>query len=135
MRSDLRDERSPIRRVRSHKYAAGILDRGDVHGRVLEVQNQVLRRIVVRKCDRLLDGGGLDDQALGDGLPDDVDAREGARLLVDLGLDGGDGSVVEGDGDEDNLRVYAVLRLGEEVGGDEGGVACLVRNNLREHRS
>ena len=122
MRSDLRDEHSPLRRVRSHKYAAGILNRGNTRGRVLEVQNQVLRRIVVRECDRLLDGGGLDDQALGDGLPNNIDAREGSRLLVDLGLDGSDGGVGEGDGDEDDLGVDAVLGLREQVGGYEGGV-------------
>ena len=70
------------------------------------------------------------DQTLGDRFPNNVHARERARLLVDLGLDGGDGSVVEGDGNKDDLRVHAVLGLGQEVGGDEGGVGGVVRDDL-----
>lgn len=51
-------------------------------------------------------------------------------MCVDFGFDGGEGGRGERDGDEDDLGVDAVFGLREEVGGDEGGVAGVVCDDL-----
>ena len=91
----------------------------------------MLRGVVVGEVERLRDAGRLHDDALRDGLAHDVDTRQRTCLRVDLRLNGGDRAVGQADGDEDDLRVDAMLGLGEQIGGDEGRVARFVRNDLR----
>ena len=54
------------------------------------MQDEMLRGVVIGELDRLFDGGRIDDDAFRDGLADEVDSGELARLGVDLGLDGGE---------------------------------------------
>lgn len=101
----------PLRRVGSDEYTARVLYRSNGGRGVLEVENEVLGRVVVGERDRLLDRADLDDDALRDGLAHDVHTRQGTRLLVDLVLNRGDRAVLEIDRHEHNLRVYSVLCL------------------------
>jgi hypothetical protein len=102
-----------------------------VCGCVFEVEDEVLGRIVVRKVERGAHVRDPHDEALRDALAQDVDARERARLRVDLALDVRDARVRERDGDEHDLRVDAVLGLREQVRRDERRVRGVVRDDLR----
>lgn len=90
----------------------------------------MLGGVVVAELDSLVEVGALDDERVGDTLANDVDARKGESLLLDLLLDGGEAGVVDVDGEEDDLRVGAMLGLTEEIRGDEGGVGDLVGDDL-----
>lgn len=77
------------------------------------MQDEVLRRVVVGELDCFLEGARFDDKGLCDGFSDNVDTREGACLNVDLRFDGDKVHGREVDGDEHDLRIDAVLGLGE----------------------
>ena len=70
-----RSGRVPFGRIRPDEHAACVLDERDGARRVFEVQDQVLRGVVVGEVEGLCDGRGLDDDALRYRLPHDVDAR------------------------------------------------------------
>lgn len=118
------------RRPRSDKDRSSVLHQLDRLRRILQVQQQVLGRIVVRELERLLHTSGLQDEALAQALPQDLGPRKRLRLLLDRCVDRLDVQVVAVDRDEDGLRVEAVLLLAEQVGSDENGVGSLVGNDL-----
>jgi hypothetical protein len=82
----------------------------------------MLRRILVRKLERLFDAVHGDDETVRDGFTDNLDTRQGKGLDEDLVFDGGPFGIRQVDGDEDDLTVSTVFGLTEKVGGDVGGV-------------
>lgn len=90
----------------------------------------MLGGVVVAELDRLIQVGALDDQRVGDALADDLNSRKRQRLRLDLDLDGRETRLGNVDGEEDDLRVRAMLGLTEKVGSDKGRVGVLVRNDL-----
>lgn len=92
----------------------------------------MLWRILVAKLHALVERVDLDDQTLGDGLLDDVHTWESVGLAVHLDFDVLQELVRERDGDEDDLRIDAVLGLGKKVGRDKHGVGRFVGNDLRQ---
>ena len=95
-----------------------------------EVQDEVLRGVVVGEVERLRDAGRLHDDALRDGLAHDVDTRERVRLHVHLLLDRGELLIAQVHRDEHDLRVDAVFGLREQVRRDEARVGGVVRDDL-----
>jgi len=85
-------------RVVADEDAPCVGDGGQLLARVSDVQDEMLRSVVVGELDRLFDGRGFDDDAFRYGLADDVDSGELASLGVDLGLDGGEFVGGEADG-------------------------------------
>lgn len=63
-------------------------------------------------------------------MADDVNTVKGKSLFLDFLLDGSEVVSPQVNGNEDDLRVNAVLRLGKEVCSDEGGIGGVVCNDL-----
>jgi hypothetical protein len=59
----------------------------DVVARILKVEDEVLRRVIVRERERVRDVARADDDALRDRLAEDRDTRERARLRIELARD------------------------------------------------
>lgn len=98
------------------------------------MQNQMLRRILIRELHRLLHRRRLHYNRLRNGLTHDIETGKSTRLGIDFVFDGGEGGRWERDGDEDYLGVNAVFGLREEVGGNERGVAGVVGDDLCIHK-
>lgn len=94
------------------------------------MQDQVLRRVLVGERHGLIQRLGLDDQTLLDGLLDDVNSGQGSCLAIDFDLDFLQERLVEINGDQDDLRIDAVLGLGQQVGSNKDGVGGLVGDDL-----
>ena len=121
---------SPFRRKGSYKHASSIVDELDAVARLFEVEDQVLRRILVRELESLFNIPNSDDQTLLDRLSNDIHSGQGVSLLVDLLLDAFEKLVGQIDSDEDDLRVDPVFSLREQVGCHEYGVGRLVSDDL-----
>lgn len=91
----------------------------------------MLRSVAVAERHGLVEIAALDDEGVSDALADNVDAREGEGLLLDLRLNGRELRIVEGNSEQDHLRVGTVLGLTEQVRGNEGGIARRVGDDLR----
>lgn len=109
-----------------------MLDVLRVRSSVLDLQNQVLRCVLVAEANGLVHRRTLDDDGEGDRLSHDRYSSESEGLGANFGFDFGEDGGGHVDGEEDDLGVDTVLGLREEVGGDEGGVAVLVGDDLRE---
>jgi len=90
----------------------------------------VLGGIVVRECQRGVQVIYPHDDALRDGLADDVYALQRVRLNVDLRLHFRKDRFWEIDADEYHLRIDAVLGLRKEVCRHVCGIASLVCDDL-----
>lgn len=119
-------------RVCSNKDGSSVLDVLGVRSGVLDLQNQVLRCVLVAEAHGLLHRCALDDDGEGDRLSHDRYSSESEGLRADFGLNLGEDGGGHVDGEEDDLGVDTVLGLREKVGGDEGGVAVLVGDDLWE---
>lgn len=119
-----------FRREGTNEHAARILNLSHNLFRLLKVQNQVLRRILIAEFDSLFQILGLDGDTLLDSLPRNLDTRKSSGLSVDFGFDSSEVLRGETDGKEDDLGVDAVFSLGEKVGSDEDGVGSVVSNDL-----
>lgn len=97
----------------SDKHTSSVLDVRHDLPRLFKVQYEVLRRVVVGEFDCFLKGTRFHDKGLCDGFPDNIDTREGACLDVDFRFDGDEVHGRKVNGDEHDLRVDAVLSLGE----------------------
>lgn len=94
------------------------------------MQNQVLRSILIAEFDSLFHILDLNGDTLLDSFPRNLDTGERSGLSVDFSFDSSEVLRGEIDGEEDDLGVDAVFRLGEKVGSDEDGVGSVVRNDL-----
>lgn len=114
----------------TNKHATGILNLSYNLFRLLEVQNQVLRSILIAKLDSLFQILDLNRDTLLDSLPCNLDTGERPGLSIDFGFDSSKVLRGEIDGEEDDLGVDAVFGLREEVGSDEDGVGSVVGDDL-----
>lgn len=119
------------RRPRSDEHGSSVLNL--LHGLscALDVQQQVLRCVVVRKGERFVAIPRLEDERLAQTLAEDLGAREGLRLSLDGGVDGFDVCIVAVDRDEDGLRIETVFLLAEEIRRNKDWVCGLVGDDLR----
>ena len=94
------------------------------------MKNKVFGCIIVGEVQCLCNARRLDNDALRNGLAHDVYTRRCTCLCVDLGLDRGNRALGKPDGDENDLGIDSVLGLREEIRCDEGGVACVISDDL-----
>lgn len=90
----------------------------------------MLRCIVIREFESFFNALNFDDKTLRNGLPEDVNAGKSISLSIDFFFDLGDVFVSEVDSDENDLGVNTMLGLREEICSDEGGICCVVCDNL-----
>ena len=102
-----------LRAERAYKHGAGVPDAGQRLAGVIEVQDEMLGRIVVAELHRFFQVPAAHDERLGDGDPGYLHAGQGMGLVVDFPLDLAEVGVGEIDAQENDLRIWTVLCLGE----------------------
>lgn len=119
-----------FRREGTNEHAARILNLSHNLFCLLQVQNQVLRSILIAEFDSFFQIFDLNGDTLLDSFSRNLDTGKRSGLSVDFGFDSSEVLRGEIDGKEDDLGVDAVFSLGEKVGSDEDGVGSVVGNDL-----
>ena len=113
-----------FRRPRPEKHRAGCRHLVEPRTRLLDLQDQVLRRIAVRDRERRIEIVDDDDARVRERALDELAARE-SRLLRRDGADHGPAELLARR-HEQHLRIGAVLGLRQQVRGDERRVGAFV---------
>lgn len=94
----------------------------------------MLGRVIVAERHGLGSSLDLDDDALLDRLASNLASRKGSGLGLNGILNGGELFGGDVDGEQDDLRVDAVLGLGKKVRGNKGRVRSRVGNDLKDKK-
>ena len=118
-----------LRRPGPNKHTPRILHHGHHSLRALDLQDQMLRRVLVAQPHRLFNGPDLQRHRMRNRPAHDVHPRQRARLRMHLRLDGLHLCLLKPHGNQHHLRIAAVFRLAEQITRHERRLGALVRND------